>query len=106
MGASPKIVPFGWPVAGWFLVNRSYLKTTYEDGIKAGIIQTDNVLSNGRQLAKDLKKQMEKCDRLQEELNRIGELIDQTQRDAYDLGHSHGLQGKPKPGGDNVKQSG
>lgn len=64
----------------------------YEDGRKAGIIETENIINNGRKIATNLDSALKINEKLREELRRLAKLVDQTQKDAYDLGYLNGTK--------------
>lgn len=81
---------------GWLFVKRSYLQSIFDRGHKSGLLETDSIIKNGRSIAKNLDETLKINEQLRIELRRLSKLIDQTQRDAYDLGYLNGTKGKDK----------
>ena len=81
-------------IGGWILARKQELidlsTARYRDGRRDGVGETDGLVRSSRELVEDHRKAIAKIELLDTELLRMGELIDQTQRDAYTLGHSHG----------------
>ena len=84
-------------IGGWIITRKCELtklsQNWYKEGRSTGIIETDDLVQSSRILAADNRKATLKIETLEEEILRLGELIDQTQKDAYDLGYSHGSRG-------------
>lgn len=93
MGDRTEAVPLPF---GWLLVTKSYLQSVFENGRETGVIETDNIINNGRALAESLEDTLKMNESLREKLRSATKLVDQTQKDAYDLGYLHGLQGQEK----------
>lgn len=82
---------------GWIVARKQELISLsdrrYHEGCKDGMGETDGLIRSSRELIDDNTKAIKKIEHLEAEMLRLGELIDQTQRDAYTLGYSHGSTG-------------
>ncbi|RLC98410.1 MAG: hypothetical protein DRI46_11415 [Chloroflexi bacterium] len=87
MGSRTDAVPLPF---GWLLVTKEYLQSVYNRGLEAGVSDASDVIKTGKALADDLDSVLKMNERLKEDAIRAAKLIDQTQKDAYDLGYSHG----------------
>lgn len=90
-GDGRKAIPLPF---GWLLVTRSYLrqfsKNAFEEGKKAGAVDTSDIIAGGEQLATDLKNALRRIEIYKQEASRMAEMIDKTQKDAYEMGREHG----------------
>lgn len=75
------------------LVTKDYLLWFFNDAYAKGAGSTQTLLESSKTVTDSMEMVLKENNKLKAELNRVSVLIDQTQKDAYQLGLQHGKSG-------------